>query len=224
MHLLVLGAFRLRNSALPSSSSGRLNAPSGAWCFPTDFLRTTKNLTDGLNAPSGAWCFPTSLNDPNNRGILAVSMHLLVLGAFRPGEMRLFQYNYPSQCTFWCLVLSDLPERSQQPRDFSCLNAPSGAWCFPTGRRQGGKRFGVASVSMHLLVLSAFRPRWSPNTCSPPRLNSPFGAWCFPTLRLARLISRVSSLNAPSGAWCFPTPPPENSATTPLTEAKSPPT
>ena len=36
------------------------------------------------------------------------------------------------------------------------LNAPSGAQCFPT-RRRGGGRMLRSGVSMHLLVLSAFR-------------------------------------------------------------------
>ena len=61
-----------------------------------------------------------------------VSMHLLVLGAFRhPMSQPNGSSPSPSQCTFWCLVLSDRKvlrwERRYRP------------------------------VSMHLLVLGAFR-------------------------------------------------------------------
>ena len=85
-----------------------------------------------------------------------VSMHLLVLSAFRlrvrlsptPAETRL---NAPfgaqcfptasrtadclgetlSQCTFWCSVLSDQALFRRNAAD-TCLNAPFGAQCFPT--------------------------------------------------------------------------------------------
>ena len=105
-----------------------------------------------------------------------VSMHLLVLSAFRPHESR---------C---CAIHSQ------------CLNAPSGAQCFPTGAAILTDDLGNG-VSMHLLVLSAFRP----------------------TGALGK-VGGAASLNAPSGAQCFPTPPPENRATTPFTGTKSPPT
>ena len=58
-------------------------------------------------------------------------MHLLVLSAFRP-----FHYG-------------------QREALAMCLNAPFGAQCFPTCVRQ--LRQPPTSVSMHLLVLSAFR-------------------------------------------------------------------
>ena len=58
-------------------------------------------------------------------------MHLLVLSAFRLDYIKNdTQFAIGSQCTFWCSVLSD-PD------------------CCRGGRR--------VSVSMHLLVLSAFR-------------------------------------------------------------------
>ncbi len=60
MHLLVLSAFR-RVAYLVVQLLGvaRLNAPSGAQCFPTkeDALMNTIDMS--LNAPSGAQCFPT---------------------------------------------------------------------------------------------------------------------------------------------------------------------
>ena len=84
-------------------------------------------------------------------------MHLLVLSAFRPqAELEKAQADIQSQCTFWCSVLSDsiieITTYSGTPR----LNAPSGAQCFPTW--VGVYELGVRAVSMHLLVLSAFRP------------------------------------------------------------------
>ena len=62
-----------------------------------------------------------------------------------------------SQCTFWCSVLSD-------------------------GRRHLVDGYRL-DVSMHLLVLSAFRPRVADDddvACA-VGLNAPFGAQCFPT-------------------------------------------
>ena len=61
-------------------------------------------------------------------------------------------------------------------------------------------------VSMHLLVLSAFRLnirgfiRLRGN-----RLNAPFGAQCFPTGTVPGVVRSRKGLNAPFGAQCFPT-------------------
>ena len=87
---------------------------------------------------------------------LDVSMHLLVLSAFRQDGQPFHKNGLASQCTFWCSVLSDRTgHRSVHPVDVSqctfwcsvlsdlrqlkmgerCgfgLNAPSGAQCFPT--------------------------------------------------------------------------------------------
>ena len=60
-------------------------------------------------------------------------MHLLVLSAFRPFDSRNAAALIGSQCTFWCSVLSDKMSDAANER--------------PAKR-----------VSMHLLVLSAFRP------------------------------------------------------------------
>ena len=86
-----------------------------------------------------------------------------------------------SQCTFWCSVLSDTPVTSPSKSCLESLNAPFGAQCFPTSTRP--LDLWRKTVSMHLLVLSAFRPftRFSTGmslTC----LNAPFGAQCFPTV------------------------------------------
>ena len=65
-----------------------------------------------------------------------------------------------SQCTFWCSVLSDdSPLNAAFNFIVSVrLNAPSGAQCFPTRRDLHGVAVRFR-VSMHLLVLSAFRHR-----------------------------------------------------------------
>ena len=88
-----------------------------------------------------------------------VSMHLLVLSAFRHDNKVLYEVkNEESQCTFWCSVLSD----TRRTDTF-------------------GKRL---PVSMHLLVLSAFRLdtlALPTKTCFSASLNAPFGAQCFPT-------------------------------------------
>ena len=109
-------------------------------------------------------------------------MHLLVLSAFRHQALR-----------------------DRQPRR-SRLNAPSGAQCFPT-RDPHGRAAPRHAVSMHLLVLSAFRPDswWAGRYLTRAGLNAPSGAQCFPTLKAHSHLCRGGCLNAPSGAQCFPT-------------------
>ena len=132
MHLLVLSAFRLDMNLVKKLSEKSLNAPFGAQCFPTGRNRRVFNIPNRLNAPFGAQCFPTQ-NQATQQWEDGVSMHLLVLSAFRP-------------------INSSLMERSALR-----LNAPFGAQCFPTHRHGGNKTW--PSVSMHLLVLSAFRQK-----------------------------------------------------------------
>ena len=83
-------------------------------------------------------------------------MHLLVLSAFRHKARSVIDvYGFESQCTFWCSVLSDGKIFHSDKAGNARLNAPFGAQCFPTF----AKLFELArlDVSMHLLVLSAFR-------------------------------------------------------------------
>ena len=104
----------------------------------------------------------------------------LVLGAFRRVDEQADGGDVWSQCTFWCLVLSDRRDRCRERRGRQSLNAPSGAWCFPTVRESRPQRCG--NVSMHLLVLGASRrPNKRISGRAPPSLNAPSGAWCFPT-------------------------------------------
>ena len=202
MHLLVLSAFRL-GARRRDRRRRRLNAPFGAQCFPTE-------------------------EGPGGDAAGGVSMHLLVLSAFRPARSAARTLGIESQCTFWCSVLSDLGIKRKidawltSQCTFWCsvlsdlpitliacgtfgLNAPFGAQCFPTG-------------SFRCSCLS----RWG--------LNAPFGAQCFPTSATSRSRSTVTRsqctfwcsvlsdlitsrfmprvppcLNAPFGAQCFPT-------------------
>ena len=209
MHLLVLSAFR-RNGRGRSADArcSSLNAPSGAQCFPTiesnipdvNFIQGSQCtfwcsvLSDGhgggasghqkgrLNAPSGAQCFPTLsraspcgvmqsqctfwcsvLSDCTwhymNPTYLDVSMHLLVLSAFRragKGDGEPLRSG-TSQCTFWCSVLSDRYPSARW--NIRCSMSQCTFWCSVLSDLK--KRIATSLcelVSMHLLVLSAFRP------------------------------------------------------------------
>ena len=110
MHLLVLSAFRPvvsthRLLSIPCLNAPfgaqrfptvkedgsimeieRLNAPFGAQCFPTRHSPyASTNVVLSLNAPFGAQCFPTRALSRQVGACFLVSMHLLVLSAFRPG-------------------------------------------------------------------------------------------------------------------------------------------
>ena len=111
-----------------------------------------------------------------------VSMHLLVLSAFRPAT------------------------RHGQCRHQSCLNAPSGAQCFPTSHvsvfahavdaasqctfwcsvlsdrnRRRAEHVAKVLFSMLLVVLTSLRPQSLPLWGDQNGLNAPSGAQCFPT-------------------------------------------
>ena len=107
MHLLVLSAFRLGAEHDDFRRVIGLNAPFGAQCFPTVEALAVVEAVECLNAPFGAQCFPTFyevtsvlavpasqctfwcsvLSDSESTDIgtsdVGVSMHLLVLSAFR---------------------------------------------------------------------------------------------------------------------------------------------
>ena len=136
-----------------------LNAPSGAQCFPTlDGWEREVLGSFRLNAPSGAQCFPTGCltgwgaRDPESQCTFWCSvlsdrrsgcgMRWRILGSqctfwcsvLSDGTTENIAFaDRKSQCTFWCSVLSDLCSGSVRVRLISCLNAPSGAQCFPTG-------------------------------------------------------------------------------------------
>ena len=161
MHLLVLGAFRLTMFSLPTKTEDGLNAPSGAWCFPTvQVLMRHRSVATSLNAPSGAWCFPTKrisyrrslrrscLNAPSGAWCFPTALAAIVRRRSRA----------VSQCTFWCLVLSDTITATHPSiaTEVSMHLLVLGAFRLTfDGARMGYYPF---RVSMHLLVLGAFRP------------------------------------------------------------------
>ena len=221
----------LCSGSAPAPKISCLNAPSGAQYFPTAdggdhflFRHTVSMHLLVLSAFRRKSQFAKfeieqvsihllvlSAFRPANRKTFAtttskVSMHLLVLSAFRPVIDGLDALDCGSQCTFWCSVLSDTSKQVCGLWPFATgLNAPSGAQYFPTWSATD-HRILLAIVSMHLLVLSAFRLE----QCLFARtvflcLNAPSGAQCFPTAALSAKAEYVDCLNAPSGAQCFPT-------------------
>ena len=205
MHLLVLSAFRQEVQELTGVEL--YESQCTFWCSvlsdPRRFSRRASR--SGLNAPFGAQCFPTIEDHPDEFASLK------------------------SQCTFWCSVLSDTSSGTTCPVAFPGLNAPFGAQCFPTiedhpdefaslksqctfwcsvlsdlGSVSLRRRYD--SVSMHLLVLSAFRrdrrlrERYVTDVSMHLLVLSAFRQ----VLRMQ--ASEFSScLNAPFGAQCFPT-------------------
>ena len=134
MHLLVLSAFRHEGTSTCGNTRG-LNAPSGAQCFPTRSGDGGRCRRSGLNAPSGAQCFPTSSSS-------------------RASVRLRWCLNAPSGAQCFPTMRTHLSPFSSK----TGLNAPSGAQCFPTPIL-GDRHAGWILVSMHLLVLSAFRQR-----------------------------------------------------------------
>ena len=182
-----------------------LNAPFGAQCFPTrkgSFILEEGSVSMHLLVLSAFRPYKQQAAVKNS----CVSMHLLVLSAFRLicGEScRAFR-----QVSMHLLVLSAFRLENGNPIQSvrsEGLNAPFGAQCFPT-KRATILWSDCLLVSMHLLVLSAFRPVSDVQRLTQcRRLNAPFGAQCFPTYWISGIGPPVSRLNAPFGAQCFPT-------------------
>ena len=180
MHLLVLSAFRPQADGTGQAEAG-LNAPFGAQCFPTDqkssplsplpqsqctfwcsvlsdhmagFLSRWRGISC-LNAPFGAQCFPTRLpRRLRRRSSSQCTFWCSVLSDMPLCPCRAAP-TMPSQCTFWCSVLSDVIGGEAADKSWFRLNAPFGAQCFPTEADEAPGEDD--RVSMHLLVLSAFR-------------------------------------------------------------------
>ena len=157
MHLLVLSAFRHTMSYVENDA--QLGSQCTFWCSV---------LSDWITMAFGL------------QELQRVSMHLLVLSAFRRGRRPLATPCGRSQCTFWCSVLSD--------------------WRMVTPAHPR------SPVSMHLLVLSAFRRdalRLRVN-----RFLSQCTFWCSvlsDSIVCLVMLILILSLNAPFGAQCFPT-------------------
>ena len=156
MHLLVLSAFRLHLRLPLVPSRLRLNAPSGAQCFPTNLIqRITGRLLICLNAPSGAQCFPTRTSKGSIPGFSPQCTFWCSVLSDRLVMPTKYNLVVPSQCTFWCSALSDY-----QGHEFARREDASQCtfWCSVLSDRNETR--GVRKldpVSMHLLVLSAFR-------------------------------------------------------------------
>ena len=111
---------------------GGLNAPFGAQCFPTRTRQPCRHKCRRLNAPFGAQCFPTGGCCRRQGRVQLVSMHLLVLSAFRQTLKKL--EDNAINVSMHLLVLSAFrPTHSPPlPKTTGGLNAPFGAQCFPT--------------------------------------------------------------------------------------------
>ena len=182
MHLLVLSAFRPNWPTRRPCKTPRSQCTF--WCSVlSDFINLTPHelniqrsqctfwcsvLSDqrkesqmdfqkaSLNAPFGAQCFPTGSSLPIKDSV-ASGLNAPFGAQCFPTKIRmpLGDADVSSQCTFWCSVLSDSRGAANTPHQ--------------------------REVSMHLLVLSAFRLGPAHATCNRSSLNAPFGAQCFPT-------------------------------------------
>ena len=124
-------------------------------------------------------------------GFVPVSMHLLVLSAFRPGVVKFSRppRTISFQCTFWCSVLSDSSDGEPDGTPIG-FNAPFGAQCFPT---RGLSMCGFSLlVSMHLLVLSAFRQKMLKNTLVGMKFQCTF--WCSVLSDLKQALAEKAAL------------------------------
>ena len=134
----------------------------------------------GLNAPFGAQCFPTPNHSFSDAQSVAsqCTFWCSVLSDFEYVFLKIFMYK--SQCTFWCSVLSDFERYVSGVPEYQVSMHLLVLSAF---RRTSTKQTVTSGkVSMHLLVLSAFRHSISKDTCqASPSLNAPFGAQCFPT-------------------------------------------
>ena len=201
MHLLVLSAFRQEVASFLEDwvDDIGLNAPFGAQCFPTRFGSLVGCGDGRLNAPFGAQCFPTRGLGGVHANTNPVSMHLLVLSAFR--HVISGRCGQQLAVSMHLLVLSAFrPDAKPTPRsDGASLNAPFGAQCFPTSvKRLTTSRIRSSQCTFWCSVLSDLG-RAVPIR-GVHRLNAPFGAQCFPT---ERSRSTATSCN-PSQCtfWC----------------------
>ena len=181
MHLLVLSAFRHIAE------------------------RVVCHVPSGFNAPSGAQCFPTYKQGNYRRCEARVSMHLLVLSAFRPEEGAFVHLDIPVSMHLLVLSAFQLAPLGWMSVGLRSFNAPSGAQCFPTDGDDGASQ--ESAVSMHLLVLSAFQPLRQPSAVARYGLFQ-CTFWCSVLSNFSKggeNVEHVARFNAPSGAQCFPT-------------------
>ena len=175
MHLLVLSAFRRKYM---SASSGRIRSQCTFWCSVLSDHHACRLEASARGSQCTFWC--SVLSDKYNGVVPAssgrVSMHLLVLSAFRQrkdhgnGSPQI-----PSQCTFWCSVLSD---HHACRLEASARGSQCTFWCSVLSDKYNGVvPASSGRVSMHLLVLSAFRQRKDHGNGS-PQIPSQCTFWC----------------------------------------------
>ena len=141
----------IRSPCLPTARrrrTKRIRTPDAAWSsrgspqsamlpVPSSIrlvsISAESRRAQSLNAPFGAQCFPTR-EEAQGAGLENLS-----------------------QCTFWCLVLSDSSSRGPYA---SVCGSQCTFWCSVLSDMEGhcGGSCRGFGVSMHLLVLSAFRP------------------------------------------------------------------
>ena len=110
----------------------------------------------------------------------AVSMHLLVLSAFR--RLRVGVDARVGCVSMHLLVLSAFRQDRKEDRNDRLQESQCTFWCSVLSDPHEFDRTWKYSVSMHLLVLSAFRLEIGAGRASVDLgLNAPFGAQCFPT-------------------------------------------
>ena len=159
--LPVPNSVRLVSISAEPRLAQNLNAPFGAQCFPTREeaqgagLENLSQCTFWCSVLSDLSSVPDGWS--KDRIVSQCTFWCSVLSDALTTS-RSITTACRSQCTFWCSVLSDALRTDTVSRspDRLSLNAPSGAQCFPTPNNKRERR-AQTSVSMHLLVLSAFR-------------------------------------------------------------------
>ena len=205
MHLLVLSAFRRKALAVIPKDMIGLNAPFGAQCFPTVWRGFWWEALNCLNAPFGAQCFPTLAAFYDDAHYLPSQCTFWCSVLSDRSEHRAPGARLRSQCTFWCSVLSDA-----QHRRYTCSNVRVSMHLLVLSafRRDVAQRAYALEqkVSMHLLVLSAFRPVRAAH--SPHNEQVSMHLLVLSAFRPGLRTScgrHTIRLNAPFGAQCFPT-------------------
>ena len=230
MHILVLSAFRRRKPLSARSGCG-MRSQCTFWCSVlSDGIHRTMN-----NPSSRSQCtfWRSVLSDTRRVFVchphILVSMHLLVLSAFRHKLLRVWAVVNGLNAPFGAQCFPTAQTRKVKQMA-SSLNAPFGAQCFPTGNQCSGAwrvwsqctfwcsvlsdlalvpQHSVGeAVSMHLLVLSAFRLGKGRHRTQRVGLSQ-CTFWCSVLSDGPKMFIRdcgvFPSLNAPFGAQCFPT-------------------
>ena len=177
MHLLVLSAFRRRAEGQLTHGALSLNAPFGAQCFPTWRIWTSSCLISVSMHLLVLSAFRLiTFHDEYWR--VNVSMHLLVLSAFR--LITFHDQYWRVNVSMHLLVLSAFRlDHLDDARRF--LEVSMHLLVLSAFRLEGEDIGFIYEVSMHLLVLSAFRPPPPesrvatpfPGTKTPPTWKAP---------------------------------------------------